>query len=127
MHDMHDEMETNSQFVRTAQRDGALWIEFITEKIGERETHIIAPVISEAIEHAPADTKAVVLDMRAITFLNSVGLGMCIDARNRSNARKTKIIMHGLNDELLALLKITRLDKVFVITNDDKSLAKAVA
>ncbi len=123
---MLEGMEANSQFVRTAQRAGALWIEFVTEKIGERETQIISPVIVEAIESAPDDTRAVVLDMRTITFLNSVGLGMCIDARNRSNARKTKIIMHGLNDELLALLKITRLDKVFVVTNDEKSLTKAV-
>ncbi|MEM7229025.1 MAG: STAS domain-containing protein [Planctomycetota bacterium] len=115
-----------SQMLETAVRHGALWITILAPRIGQREVQVMAPKINEVIEGKHAGVSRLVLDCSALTFINSMGLGMCVDARNRAHANGMTSIAHGLSDDMLELLAVVKLDRLFTITKDDAELAHAL-
>jgi len=68
-----------------------------------------------------------VLDLSRLTFISSLGLSMCINARNRAKAIKAKTIVFGLNAELMSLFKMVKLDRVFHMATTPAELEKALA
>jgi anti-anti-sigma factor len=64
--------------------------------------------------------------MGKVNFMNSMGIGMLIDARSRAAGLKMKTVLSNVGDEMHKLLKMVRLDKVFSLCQDEKQLKKAM-
>jgi anti-anti-sigma factor len=90
--------------------------------IGGLEAPAIQDHLAEAIDSARPSPRFLVLDLSNVTFMNSVGLGMCIDTRNRANARKATIAF-GLTDEIKQLFRLMNLERLFEIIDDEAELA----
>jgi anti-anti-sigma factor len=116
----------SSQFVRLSQQHGVLTAQPVGPAVAEREAGIIDGEIAAAITQAGASLKAVVLDLTHVTFMSSMGLSVCINTRNRANAAKVKTVVYGLNDDLLHLFRMVRLDKFFPLLTKPEELAKAL-
>jgi anti-anti-sigma factor len=116
----------SSQFVRLNQQHGVLTAQPVGPAVAEREAGIIDGEIAAAIAQAGSSLKAVVLDLTHVTFMSSMGLSVCINTRNRANAIKAKTVVYGLNDDLLHLFRMVRLDKFFPLVNRPEELAKAL-
>lgn len=116
----------SSQFVRLNLHQGVLTAQPVGPAIAEREAGIIDGEIASVITKAGSALKAVVLDLTHVTFMSSMGLSMCINTRNRANAVKARIVVFGLNDDLLHLFQMVRLDKFFPLVNKPEELAKAL-
>jgi len=56
-----------------------------------------------------------VLDLNAVTFIDSTGLGALISARRRAHAFKGSLLLACDIDVVLRVLRITGLDRVFEI------------
>lgn len=54
-----------------------------------------------------------VIDLSALDFLNSVGLNFLINAMSRSKASGGQLTVANANDQVLKLLEITKLRKLF--------------
>ncbi len=67
------------------------------------------------------------LDMSQVAFISSAGIRVLISLQQRCVKEKGKFVITGLSGELMDLIKITRLDKLFTITKDPKTAAESLA
>lgn len=111
-------------FAELNTRPGLLVVRLVGPQIGQREVPIITDLVKPAIEQSSSSLRFLVLDFSAITFMNSMGLGMCIDLRNRAQAAGAKSIIMGATGELTNLFKMVRLDKLYTFVKDPADLAK---
>lgn len=112
-----------SQFVITDCQDGVLTARLIGPHIGEREAQIIAGELNAAIKSA-TNLRALVLDMKAVRAMSSLGLGMCIDVRHTANSFGAKTFMLSLCRELYELLRMMKIDRLYVLAHDRAELRK---
>ncbi len=94
--------------------------------ITERESGIISESLQEALADVGSSYKWLVIDMKQVTFMSSMGIGMLVDARSRAAGRKMKVVLSNVAGELDQLLRMVKLDKVFKICTTDKQLKKAL-
>ncbi len=71
-----------------------------------------------------AGKKQVVLDLSGVQFINSSGLGLLIGGVNAMRAGGGSLRLAGASEKILALIKITKLERVF---ETHPSVAEALA
>lgn len=113
-----------SQFVITNAKDGVLTAQIVVPHIGEREAQVIARELNAAIETAGAALHTLVMDMKAVRAMSSLGLGMCIDVRNSAHGRGARVIMVNLSRELYELLRMMKVDRLYTLAHDREELKK---
>jgi len=121
-----DVNEPAQLFADISFRNGVLTAVLVGPSIGQREGAVISKMVRAEIDAAPAPVSYVVLDCGKINFLNSAGLGSFIEIHNAAKARQGKIGLYRLSDDLKSVFKMTRLDKLFKMIDNEKALAKAV-
>jgi anti-anti-sigma factor len=114
-----------SLFVKCTHRGDVLHAKLAGPAVGQRETPIISQALGLEIDGA-AELRALVLDFSDVTFLNSMGLGMCIELRGRMQARKGRTILYGLSEQLLQTIKLTKMDRLFILADTTAALEKAL-
>lgn len=107
--------------LRTSLSGDALIATFKCSKIGDFEA---GPLKTDIESVAPKAAWKVVADLSAVSLLGSQGIGMLVTLKKSCESHKGKLIICGLSDDLLGLLKIAALTKLFVIR---KNVAEAVA
>ena len=94
----------------------------IFEKVGSRE----APIVQQELYTAAENGRwRVVVDLSAVTLLASMGLGALVSLHKKCKEESGSLVVCGLGKELLALLKLTHLDRVFRICADRDAAVKA--
>ena len=66
----------------------------------------------DAIRSYPAGSSEVIIDMSAVSFIDSSGLGALVQIRNVSNERNARTSLRGVTPRIARLLRITGLDTV---------------
>jgi anti-sigma B factor antagonist len=107
--------------------NGTLYARLIGPSIGQRETPILKDMLTQAIDGYGAGLKNLVLDVTAITFMNSGGLGMLVECRTRAATHKAKVILFGVSPQLKDLLKMVKFDRLFAMAGNADELAKTLA
>ena len=123
---------TTNLFAEVSYKPGfkTLSVRLIGPNIGQRETTIIQQMVGPAIHDAAGSLAHLVLDLSAVTFMNSTGLGMLVDFRTRTlkaGGPAARVLLVGVNPDLLALLKMVKFDKLFTTVKDPEELSKAMA
>jgi len=113
-------------FVEYTNDGDALVARLEVPNIGQRESKIIAMSMQDQLGSIKPGHKYLVIDMGKVNFMNSMGIGMLIDARSRAAGLKMKTVLSNVGDEMHKLLKMVRLDKVFSLCQNDKQLKKAM-
>jgi len=106
--------------------NGTLYARLIGPAIGQRETPILKDMLVEAIDKHGQGLKNVVIDMTAITFMNSGGLGLLVECRTRAATQKAKVILFGASNQLKDLLKMVKFDRLFTMAGNADELSKAL-
>jgi anti-sigma B factor antagonist len=70
--------------------------------------------------------QTLILDFKDINFIDSSGLGILIAIYNHANNRDCRFIICNLSNEVVHLLKLTRLDQVLEIFDNVDSAVKAL-
>ena len=124
---MHEDSETEvkSLFAQTRIEGKAMVATLRGPSIAQRESEIIAEVLSKQIETADDLCLYLILDMKQVEFLSSMGIGLLIDLQARAKARKMKTVLSNVGDKLDTLLRLVKLEKVLVLCRNDRELAKA--
>jgi len=85
-----------------------------------------APEFKKLIQpHLDATTLAVV-DMQAIKFVDSSGLGALLSCLRSMNNKQSQLILVGMNKQIRALFELVRMHRIFAIYNNlEEALAQA--
>ena len=70
-------------------------------------------LIEIAFELSARGLRELTLDLKSVAVLDSSTLGALVRIRNRLQG-KTEFILANVNDSILGLFRLTRLDKIFV-------------
>jgi anti-sigma B factor antagonist len=70
---------------------------------------------------------AIVVDLSQVTYVDSSGIAIFIDALQRIQDYGGKLALVGLQSNVAMVFQIARLDKVFLIFADRESAVSAVA
>ena len=124
---MHDNSETEvkSLFAQTRVEGRALIATLRGPNIAQRESEIISEVLSKQIEVADDVCLYLILDMKQVEFLSSMGIGLLIDLQARAKARKMKTVLANVGTKLDELLRLVKLEKVLTLCRNDRELQKA--
>lgn len=119
-------IDRKSTFVHCFTQRGHLFAQVLSPSVGQREVPIIAAEVGEAIAALGDDAKGqhFVLDLGRVTALSSMGLGMCVDLRNRAGHAKMKAALVGANGTLLELLKLMKIDRQYTFVADAAALTR---
>ncbi|MFB0987097.1 MAG: STAS domain-containing protein [Phycisphaerales bacterium] len=113
-----------TSLVEITRREGVLLVKPAGPSIGQREAPIIEQEVLPYLEEMGKSLDHLVVDLSAVTFMSSMGLGMCISFRNKAAASKSDSILFGVCKELLGLLSMMKIEKLYKIAKDQTHLDK---
>ena len=67
----------------------------------------------------------ILLDFTPVKFLSSQAIGLFVELYKKTSIGGGKLVLCSLTPQLLQLLKVTRMDQVFVVVKDQKEASKA--
>jgi anti-anti-sigma factor len=74
---------------------------------------VAAPRLKEAIDEAVgAGTPRIVVDLSAVSFMDSSGLGALIAGLKKARQASGDLRIAGVNDQVATVLRLTNLDRV---------------
>ena len=91
--------------------------------IGPREAALIATEVSRMLTSATKG-KCLVIDLSRTNSLSSMGLGLCVDLRNRAVDAGLRPVLAGMNIQLTDLVRMMRVDRLFTITSSSNDLER---
>ena len=110
---IHVEIEVGSKL---------LYAKFMGPQIGQRESPIISQEVEPYLKAAGKDLKHFIIDMKSVTFVSSMGVGVCIALRNKASAAGAKSILFGTAPDLVKLLAMMKIDQMFKFAKDQAEL-----
>ncbi len=63
---------------------------------------------------------SIIVDLKSVTLINSSGLGMLVAAIGKTKKHGKRLFLCSVPDKVQALLKITHLDEVFTIIEEQQ-------
>lgn len=91
--------------------------------IGAKEAVSIVTEVAKALDGATRGKKFVI-DLSRTNSLSSMGLGLCVDLRNRANDAGLRPILTGMNVQLAELFHMMRVDRLFSIVSSGGELER---
>ena len=82
---------------------------------GEVDLHHTPEVHKTLVAACQAQPPKLVINLEAVRYLDSSGIGTLVEVFRRVNAYGGKLVLCGLNDRVLSVFEITKLDKFFKI------------
>ena len=95
-----------TSLVEITRQGGILLVKPAGPSIGQREAPIIQEAVTPYVDEMGKGLDHLVMDLSTVTFMSSMGLGMCISLRNAAVAVKSDAILFGVCKELLGLLSM---------------------
>lgn len=105
-------------------RHGHLVAQVTAQVLGQREAQAAAEAISKAIASIEGKGRCFVLDLGRVSMISSLGLGMCVDTRHRAMERGMRPVMYGLSPQLLELMRMMKVDRLFTFVHGPGELAR---
>jgi anti-anti-sigma factor len=113
-----------TSLVEIEARPHLLYVKFIGPQVGQRESPIISAEVEPYIKEYGKALQSFVIDMRGVTFMSSMGLGVCIALRHKANTGGAKAILYGTSPDLLKLFTMMKIDQLYKFAKDQAELDK---
>jgi|688.fasta_scaffold1402141_1 anti-anti-sigma factor len=116
---------TQSQYVCIDRHSRGLFARILCPSIGQREAPIIAAEIMAAIDGcAHSKVSSIVIDFAGVQQISSMGLGMCVDIRNRAAGAKMKGYLVGTSRTVLDLLRMMKVEKLYTVLHGSDDMSR---
>ncbi|MFH1419120.1 MAG: STAS domain-containing protein [Planctomycetota bacterium] len=92
---------------------------------GDVDLHQSPTLHAALVEVANDRPKKLMLDLRAVPYMDSSGVGTLVEVFRRVSAYKGKMVLFGLNDRVRSVFEITKLDRFFTICEDEEQAGQA--
>lgn len=117
-------MSESSTYLRLESTDRAVVAVVQCEKVGGREAQILETELRKA---ASTRNWRLVIDLCEVTLLASMGLGLLVTMHKDAAANGGRLAICGLKPDIVALLRVTHLERVLKIHPDRAAALKAVS
>ncbi|MFK7759493.1 MAG: STAS domain-containing protein [Phycisphaerales bacterium] len=104
----------------TEFEDTGAVVRLTVNKIDEHEAGLLISEFGAFVKNN--ERNRIAMDYTEVDFVASAGLGAMITMYRAVNEAGGKCVVTGLNENVMGVLKLTKLDKLFTI---EKTLAKA--
>jgi len=92
--------------------------EFTLVRVAGEVDLATSPQLREALERAISDGVPLVrLDMTGVTFLDSSGISVLVDAQQRLHDIPARLVLHGVGDRIKRVLEISGLGSFFELSD----------
>lgn len=115
------------RIVSIADRKGHLILTVTASGIGPRESAEIVAAAVDALGKGDRRGRCFVIDLSRVAALTSMGLGMCVDLRNRAVDHGMQPVVAGMNDHLGSLFRMMRVDRLFRTAANAAELERLVS
>ena len=116
---------SESQYIKSETVGEVLATQILWEKVTDREC---GAVLNDLVEAARGFSWRIALDLSKVMLLASAGLGMLINLHKQCTTGGGKLVVFGLSDELVELMKLTKLNKLLTFADSrDAAIKKAAA
>lgn len=105
-------------------RHGHLVAQVTAQVLGQNEAHLVAEALGTALKGFEGKGHYFVLDLSRVSMISSLGLGMCVDTRHRAIERGMRPVMFGLSPQLLELLRMMKIDRLFTFVHGAAELER---
>jgi len=116
--------DESNQFVTLKNENGILVVCPDGPQLTTREASIINIEIVRELSHFREDIQYVVFDCSKLKIISSVGLMLFIEIRNTMHQRGGATILFGMNDDLMKLVKMVKVSRLFRIAQSERDLKK---
>ncbi len=114
---------STATFVTVSVKNKHMIARFDAVSIGPREAALIATEVTRMLASATKG-KCLVIDLSRTNSLSSMGLGLCVDLRNRAVDAGLRPVLAGMNIQLTDLIRMMRVDRLFTITSSSHDLER---
>lgn len=115
---------SESSFVQFKYLPKAVVAKILREKISDPES---GPIQTELVKAGPAAQWRLAIDMSEVRFLTSAGIGLLVSVHKACVAGKGVMAIFGLDEQIMKVMQVTRIDKVFRILPDEAAALKVVS
>jgi anti-sigma B factor antagonist len=95
--------------------------------IGEVDLITAPRLVSDAADAIRRGARAIVLDLHAVTFMDSAGLAALLNVLRRATAAGGEVVLVDLQPQVRRLLASTRVDRHFTITDTVEQAERILA
>jgi stage II sporulation protein AA (anti-sigma F factor antagonist) len=103
-------------------RETLLYVRLVGPQVGQRESPIISQEVEPYLRSASKSMRHFIIDLQGVTFMSSMGLGVCIALRHKAAAAGAKPILFGTSKELLQLFTMMKIDQLYKFAKDQNEL-----
>jgi len=100
------------QAVRDVQYKGDVAIVKLAGEVDMSQSPSVHQALVEVLEKQP---KRLVIDLTEVSYMDSSGVGILVDALRRVRVNGGKVALAGVAPRVLSVLQITKLDQFFEI------------
>ena len=86
-----------------------------------------APLLKQAVDGHARTGQTLTIDLRDVTFVDSMGLAALVRAQHRAVARGGRLQLVAPGERVLAVFRMTRLDRIFRWVEPEEGEAGATA
>lgn len=87
---------------------------------GDVDLHQSPALHAKLLELTKERPEKFVLDLQAVGYIDSSGVGTFVDVFRRVNGYKGQMVLVGLNDRVRSVFEITKLDRFFTICDTEE-------
>lgn len=80
-----------------------------------------SPQVRTALLSCVANNYAVVVDMSAVSYIDSSGVASLVEAFQVARKNKSRFVLARVSDAAMRVFELARLDKVFTLVDDVQS------
>ncbi|MHC4079863.1 MAG: STAS domain-containing protein [Planctomycetota bacterium] len=95
--------------------------------IEANRAQVILDDVGRAIDEAGSGLRFMVLDFDEVTFINSTGIGTCLELGTRAKAKAALPILYRLTKDVTEILTRCKADTIYTIVQSQDELAKVLA
>ena len=107
--------------------DGVVTARIIGPAVEEHRGNAIVETVGRAIDEAADSVRFLVLDFGNVTFINSSGIGCCLQLCNGLNERGIRTILYRPSSKLHEIFREMNLVRLFQVVETADDLAAALA
>lgn len=115
---------TDSTYLQTSIQHSVSIAKITTEKMGGFEAPSLTSELLALVETQPWP---IVVDLSAVQILGSQGIGVLLNLRKACEAKKRPLALAGVSDEIMMMLKISALTKLFAFKSTVDDAIRAVS
>lgn len=110
-------MAQESETIKEVRQEGAATIVALAGEVDLHHTPEVHKVLVTACQEQPG---LLVLNLKAVTYMDSSGIGTLVEVFRRVNGYGGKLVLCGLNERVHSVFEITKLDRFFKICDSEQ-------